>query len=736
MAAIDVIVEENDVVLVVFDTAQGPAGPPGVAANTNATYVLVQPASGLPNSAVLQVSTGLLLQSTGGILTISATGGGAGTVTSVGLTAPNDLFTPTGSPVTSSGNLGLTKVSQSSNLFYASPSGSAGVPIFRPVTANDIAGLFSTGSNISIVGGTTLTFSATGLVSQYASGTVTSVGLSLPNIFVTGTAVTSSGNLTATLASQSANLIFGSPASGGIPLFRGLLLSDLPVGNYTVGYSNILNNLASGNGTGFLTQNGSLVAWRTFQGTGNRITISNPDGTGNPTFDIGSEVYTSSSSDILNKLASGVPSAGQVLVGNSTGNYTLAQIVAGTGVQVNSGSGFINIAASGYTAGIGITISPTNVISTLASTGTVASVGLSLPNIFTVSNSPVTSTGTLTGTLNTQAASSFWGGPLSGANSTPLFRAIASSDISQALAGNLIQGTNVSITRSGNTFTISSTASGGGSFTNPMTTTGDIIYSSDNLGTPTRLPKGREETLVGISSGLPTYIDRKMEPSIWQPLRIYKALVKANPNGTGVGAYVAEGLSAGLTAASPGGALADASDSDGLFVSGQTTTSTGNVALFNTASICERQTSPRFWLTFKLPAIITGIRLWAGLTTSDLSGTTTPTTQSVAGLRYDTGAGDTTIKLVTCDGASNVTVTDTLITPLANGFYSVCFDMLDSTKVVVYLSSAGATATLAATNTTNLPSTNAVLIAYLTATVLDTTAKVGLRFGSVVCTHK
>ena len=62
------------------------------------------------------------------------------------------------------------------------------------------------------------------------TGTVTSVGLSLPSIFtVSGSPVTSTGTLTATLASQTANHIFAAPnGSAGAPAFRALVAADIP----------------------------------------------------------------------------------------------------------------------------------------------------------------------------------------------------------------------------------------------------------------------------------------------------------------------------------------------------------------------------------------------------------------------------------------------------------------------------------------------------------------------------
>ena len=62
-------------------------------------------------------------------------------------------------------------------------------------------------------------------------------------------------------------------------------------------------------------------------------------------------------------------------------------------------------------------------------TGTVTSVGLSLPSIIAVTNSPVTTSGTLTGTLTTQAVNSIFAGPSSGSAAAPTFRALTTADI-------------------------------------------------------------------------------------------------------------------------------------------------------------------------------------------------------------------------------------------------------------------------------------------------------------------
>jgi len=115
--------------------------------------------------------------------------------------------------------------------------------------------------------------------------------------------------------------------------------------------------------------------------------------------------------------------------------------------------------------------------------GSVTSVGLAMPSIFTVSNSPVTSSGTLTASLNNQSANLVFASPNS-SSGTPSFRGLVAADIpalayvsgsgtSGYLAGwnGTTSITNAGFQYNGNGIYIGANAS----------TTSDAIYLTSNI---------------------------------------------------------------------------------------------------------------------------------------------------------------------------------------------------------------------------------------------------------------
>jgi len=110
---------------------------------------------------------------------------------------------------------------------------------------------------------------------------------------------------------------------------------------------------------------------------------------------------------------------------NGPNTVTTATITNLTGLLYGNGS---NVAQLGI--GAGLAIVGGNLTATSTGSGSVTSVGLALPSsIFSVSGSPVTASGTLTGTLANQSANLIFAGPSSGSAGVPTFRALVAADI-------------------------------------------------------------------------------------------------------------------------------------------------------------------------------------------------------------------------------------------------------------------------------------------------------------------
>lgn len=118
-----------------------------------------------------------------------------------------------------------------------------------------------------------------------------------------------------------------------------------------------------------------------------------------------------------------------------------------------------------------------------AGSGTVTSVALSLPGEFAVSGSPVTTSGTLSGTWNTQAANTVLAGPASGVDAAPTFRSLVAADIT-AGGGALGTGSAGQVAYWSGTNTL--TGSANMTYSSPLLTLGGTGASL--LLTPTSAP--------------------------------------------------------------------------------------------------------------------------------------------------------------------------------------------------------------------------------------------------------
>ena len=123
-----------------------------------------------------------------------------------------------------------------------------------------------------------------------------------------------------------------------------------------------------------------------------------------------------------------VSAIGSTAVTNST-NTTNVLGGAANQIVYNTGSGATSFISAPTTANTYLEWNGSSFVWASAGTGTVTSVALSLPSIFTVSGSPVTSSGTLTGSLATQSANLVFAGPSSGSAAAPTFRSLVAADI-------------------------------------------------------------------------------------------------------------------------------------------------------------------------------------------------------------------------------------------------------------------------------------------------------------------
>ena len=236
------------------------------------------------------------------------------------------------------------------------------------------------------------------------------------------------------------------------------LLAPGPIGSTTPGSANFttLNVANTISGAGFSNYLASPPPIGSSSANSGRFTTLTVNGS--TTLNVGLNGLLLSTSGVVSAATAGV-------------NY--APATSGTSILYGNGSGGF----SGVTIGSGLTFSSGTLSATGGGggSGTVTSVGLSLPNIFNVTNSPVTTTGTLTGALATQTANYVFAGPATGSAAVPTFRSLVASDIpalsyapattgSSILYANGSGGFSSVTVGSGLTFsagTLASTASGG-----------------------------------------------------------------------------------------------------------------------------------------------------------------------------------------------------------------------------------------------------------------------------------
>lgn len=161
----------------------------------------------------------------------------------------------------------------------------------------------------------------------------------------------------------------------------------------------------------------------------------------------GSTAANVHTAELIANAATNANTASAVVKRDGSGNFTAGTItatltgnatnVSGTVAITNGGTGQVtaNAALNAFlptqTSNSGKFLS-TNATNSSWATA-VTSVGLSLPSEITVTNSPVTTTGTLTGAWATQTTNKVFAAP-NGSTGTPGFRALATADMPNAVA--------------------------------------------------------------------------------------------------------------------------------------------------------------------------------------------------------------------------------------------------------------------------------------------------------------
>jgi hypothetical protein len=333
--------------------------------------------NGLQSLLNLQQGTNVTIVDNGnGTVTINSTGGGGGgggTVTSVALTVPS-AFTVSGSPITSAGTLAISGAGNSGE--YIDGTGALQTFPTIPVNLNDLDDVETTG----VTNGQVLTYNTTSALweaqTPAVGGTVTSVGLSMPNAFaVTNSPVTSAGTLTVTAQGTNSQYITGAGelanfptvGSGSVTSVALTMPSAFTVSGSPVTTAGTLAVTGAGNTGQYVRGDGTLANFPSTGGGGGQIFYFNGNisqGTigGNAFYELGTAAntgpaanFTRATTGVIASFITDVGSPNHLII--PSGVWTVDVYLSETGggsnnaeivavLKVYNGSTFTTIATS------------------------------------------------------------------------------------------------------------------------------------------------------------------------------------------------------------------------------------------------------------------------------------------------------------------------------------------------------------------------------------------------------
>lgn len=232
-----------------LDVTQSPTGQGNIAINLGAlANVSATQLKGSPLCSSFSPTTNQLLQYTGtcwGPAMPAATG-----VTSVSLTTPGTLFTVSGSPVTGSGTITLSAVSQTANTVFSGPtSGGAAAGTFRALVAADLPvvalGSKTTGNYVaSLATGSGLTGGASGSAGAPLTLSAVDAGASTKGVVELNTDLGGTAASPTVVGFQGRPVSSTAPATGNTWIWGG---TSWTPGTPVTNLSSVTGTLAAGN---------------------------------------------------------------------------------------------------------------------------------------------------------------------------------------------------------------------------------------------------------------------------------------------------------------------------------------------------------------------------------------------------------------------------------------------------------------------------------------------------------